>query len=363
MLEKGKISALQMEFLIVPAIIATGVLSIPSISGRLAGHDMWMTPIAGSIIGFITVFIAWKLHQLFPRMTPIEYSEQILGKALGKLFNFFLVSFYLHTTGIVIRQYSDFITGNVMLQTPSVIFSITIVFVSALAVRGGIEVMARSAVICTTLFMVTSLSLLLLLKEIDLSYMRPVLENGLLPVMKGSLVHSSWFSELFLLAFIFPFISDSKKGLRSGMKSALYIVLLLLYVNFFVLTFLGVSSVNQFYPVYSIVRAISVFGFFENFEVIITASWVLGSFVKVSVFLYAISLGLAQLLKLSDYRPIVFPLALLLIFLSYWDIPNILSVVEFSTRIQPFYFVIVQTVLPLFLLFIAMAQRKWRESG
>lgn len=93
MLEKGKISALQMEFIMVPTIIATGLLSIPSIAGKFARHDMWMTPIIGSVIGFLTVYIAWKLHQLFPKLTPIQYSEKILGKLVGKLVSGIFVLF------------------------------------------------------------------------------------------------------------------------------------------------------------------------------------------------------------------------------------------------------------------------------
>ena len=363
MIEKGKISALQMEFMMVPAVVATGVLSIPSMSGRFARHDMWMTPILGSLIGFLTVYIAWILHQLYPKLTPIQYSEKILGKAAGKIVSLFLVLFYIHNTGLVVREYSDFITGNVMRETPVLIFSFTIMFVSALAARGGIEVIARSAVICTTLFMVTSVSLLLLLKDIDVTYMLPILENGFLPVIKGSFVQHGWFSEFFMLSFIFPFIINQKKGLRSGMKASLYVMLIILYIHFFVLTLLGDSSLNEIYPVYSIVRAISVMGFFENFEVVVTASWVLGNFVKLSVFLYVASLGLAQLLRLSDYRMVVFPLSLLIIFFSYWDIPNIVFLINYMTKIQPFYFVCVQTILPLFFLLIALARRKRSEKG
>ncbi|MBP2240342.1 spore germination protein KB [Cytobacillus eiseniae] len=363
MIEKGQISSLQIEFMMVPTIIATGILSIPSIAGKYAQHDMWMTPIVGSLIGFITVYITWKLYQLYPKLTPIQYSEIILGKAVGKIFSLFLVSFYIHNTGLIIRQYTDFITGNVMFETPGVFFSISIMFVSALAVRGGIEVIARTAVICTTLYLITSLSLLLLIKDIDVTYMLPIFENGLLPVIKGGFVHTAWFSEFFLLSFLFPFVNSKNTGLKSGMKASLYVMLILLYVNFFVLTLLADSSANQFYPVYSIVGAISVLGFFENFEAIITASWILGNYVKVSVFLYVASLGLAQLLRLSDYRSIVFPLSLLLIFFSYWDIPNIVILADYMTKIQPFYFVFVQTILPLFLLLIALARLKRSESS
>lgn len=40
MLEKGKISSIQMEFIMIPSIIATGILSIPALAGRIAKHDM-----------------------------------------------------------------------------------------------------------------------------------------------------------------------------------------------------------------------------------------------------------------------------------------------------------------------------------
>ena len=362
-IEKGKISALQMEFMMVPAILATGVLSIPSMTARFSEHDMWMTPFLGSLIGFLTVYIAWKLHQLYPKMTPIQYSEIILGKSVGKIVGLFLVLFYIHNTGLTVREYADFITGNVMRETPAIVFSISILFVSALAARGGIEVIARSAVICTTLFMVTSLSLLLLLKDIDVTYMLPILENGIVPVIKGSFVQQGWFSEFFVLSFIFPFITNQKKSLKSGMKASLYIMIIFVYVHFFVLTLLADTAINHFYPVYTIVRSISALGFFENFEVIITASWVLGNFVKVSVFFYVASLGLAQLLRLSDYRIIVFPLSLLTVFFSFWNIPNIVYLINYMTIIQPFYLVTVQTVFPLFLLLIALARRKRSEKS
>lgn len=358
MLEKGKISSIQMEFIMIPSIIATGILSIPALAGRIAKHDMWMTPIVGSIIGFITVYIAWKLFQLYPSLTPIQYSEKILGKVLGRLLGTFFIFFYFHNTGLIIRQYTDFITSNVMKETPPIVFSISFLFVSALAVRGGIEVIARTAIICTTIYLVALLSLFLLIKDIKISYVLPVLENGFLPVVKGGMVHGAWFSEFFLLAFLFPFVNRvNNKTLKSGWKTTLFVMLIFIYVNFFVLTYLEKSAVNQLYPVYSIVRSISVLGFFENFEVLITAAWVLGNFVKVSLFLYVTSLGLAQLLRLSDYRLIVFPISLLVILISNWGLPNIAVFIDFMTHIQPIYFIIVQTMIPLMLLIIAYVRK------
>jgi spore germination protein KB len=362
-LEKGRISARQMEMIIIPTVIATSILSSPAIATRFARHDMWMTPIIGSITGFVTVYITWKIHQLYPKMTPVQYSEKIIGKIAGRLFGLLLILFYLFKTGISVREYSDFIAGTVMLDTPRIVFTVSIIFVSALAARGGIEVIARSAVICTTLFMTTAIVLLLLIKDLDLGYLLPFLENGIAPVMKGAFLYHTWFTDFFLLAFLFPFINHPGKGLKSAMKTSLFVMAVFVVINFFVLTVIGTSSVNQFFPVYSIVRGIRVFEFFENFEVLITSSWVLGNFVKIAFFLYVISLGLGQLLRLSDYKVLVFPLGLLMVFFSYWDLPNIVVVRNYMNQVHPFIMTIIQFLIPLFLLVIALVRKRRRGSS
>ncbi|WP_237562855.1 GerAB/ArcD/ProY family transporter [Bacillus dakarensis] len=362
MLEKGRISTLQMEFIIVPAVLATSILSIPAITGRLARHDMWMTPIIGSITGFLIVFIIWKLHQFYPKMTPVQYMEEIIGKIAGRAFGFSLILVFLHRTGISVRDYSDFLTSNVMLHTPELVFTISMIFVCALAARGGIEVIARTAVICTALFMGTAIVLLLLIKDIDITYMLPIFENGVLPVLKGGFINHSWFTDFFFLGFIFPFLNNQEKGLKAGMRSSFVVMFIFVYLNFFVLTLIGISCINQFYPVYAIVRAISVFEFFENFEVLVTASWVLGNFVKFSFFLYVISLSLGQLFRLSDFRILVFPMGLLLMFFGYWDLPNLVASRKYLAQIHPFVMTFFQFLLPLFLLMIAIFRKKWREK-
>ncbi|WP_053075147.1 GerAB/ArcD/ProY family transporter [Ornithinibacillus californiensis] len=363
MIEKGRISTGQMELLIIPTIISTAILSISSIDARLAGHDMWMTPILGSSAGFLTVYIVWKLHELYPGQTPIGYSQKLIGKVAGSLFGLLLILFFSHNTGIIIREYTGFIKSNVLLQTPSIVISLSLLLVAALAVRGGLEVIARTAVICTFLFLSTSIVLLLLIPEVELGNVLPTFENGFIPVLKGAFIHQSWFSEFFILAFIFPFLNNTKKGLKSGFRAILVVMFILCYVNFFVLTTIGVVAGDLYYPVYAIVKSISLAEFFENFEILITASWVLGNFVKIAMFLYAASLALAELFRINDYRVMVLPLSLFIFFFSYWDISNVVELVNYMGQIQPFYLISVQTVIPLFLLLIALLKKKRSDNN
>ena len=83
-MEKGKISSLQMAMMVYPAIIATGLFRVPRIMAKYAENDLWILPIFASLIGFVTVYIACELHQLYPKQTVIQFSEHIVGRFAGK---------------------------------------------------------------------------------------------------------------------------------------------------------------------------------------------------------------------------------------------------------------------------------------
>ena len=94
-MEKGKISALQMAILLYPTIVATALLGVPGITAKYAGNDLWLSPILASLIGYVTVYIAYQLHKLYPNQTVIQFSEQIIGRFAGKILGFLYLFFYI----------------------------------------------------------------------------------------------------------------------------------------------------------------------------------------------------------------------------------------------------------------------------
>ena len=84
MIEKGKISALQLAMMFYVSIIVTGILFLPIIGYHFAERDFWIAPILSSIVGFMIVIVMCKLHNYYPKETIIQYSCSILGKVAGK---------------------------------------------------------------------------------------------------------------------------------------------------------------------------------------------------------------------------------------------------------------------------------------
>jgi spore germination protein KB len=347
-----------------PAIFATVLLLVPAITAKHAGQDMWMSPIWSSVIGFLAVFLACKLNELYPKYTLIEYSELILGKVLGKMLGAVYLFFYLHISGIIVREYGEFVAGTFLPHTPMLFVFGTMILVCSFAVYGGLEVIGRcSEIIVPVVLLLYLVIFILLIKDLNIQNMFPILENGLAPSFIGSVVPQSWFSEYFLITFFLPYLTDQKKGLKWGMFSVASVMFFMVLTNFTSLLLFGRLSSLLTYPVMVATRYISVAEFLEHLEAIVMAIWVAGTFVKITVFYYSLVLGTAQWLKLSDFRPLVFPIGFLLIGFGVWSAPNLQELSHFLSTSAAFYFLSIQIIIPVILLLIAYIRNKFQQKN
>ncbi|WP_047152024.1 GerAB/ArcD/ProY family transporter [Aneurinibacillus tyrosinisolvens] len=363
MLEKGKISAFQMGLMIYPLIYATAILFVPTITGKYAGRDAWISPILGSLNGFFTAFIAYQLHKLYPKETIIQYSRHIIGRIPGKLLGFAYLFFFLYLSGFILREYADFIITSFLPKTPLIVVIGGMVLVSALAVHGGVEVLGRAFQLFILAFIIPiPIFVVPLLKDLDPKNMFPIMEHEIMPAILGAAAPQAWFSEVFLISMLFPFLINREKGMKWSMISVFAVMLSLVSINLLTIFLFGKSVSSNTFPVFNAIRYISLGPFFEHLEAGIIAIWVLGVFMKISVFYYALVLGTAQWLHLSDYRPIVVPLGFLATLFSIWEFSNLQEQFEFSGKSFPFYTSFMLTVIPVLLLLIAVIRKRNRQK-
>ncbi|KAA9031583.1 GerAB/ArcD/ProY family transporter [Niallia endozanthoxylica] len=358
-MEKEKISSLQMAIMLYPSIIATSIISVPSIIAKYAKNDLWISPILASVIGFATVYIAYELHKRYPKQTVIQFSEQIVGRFAGRIISLMILSFYISGTGHIIRGYSEFIVGSFLINTPISVIMTTMVILCAFAVQGGIEVIGRLAQLFLPVFILPILIFFILLSpDYDMKNIFPILSEGIMPPIQGAIVPGGWYSEFFLIIFLLPFLTDGNKARKYGMISVLAVMVTLVMVNLAVLFVLGPTTPSKNFPLMNATRYISIAEFFENLESIAMAIWIVGAFIKISVFYYATVLGTAQWLNLSNYRVVIWPFAIIFIEFAFWSIPSSAEYTAYLTSVVPFYGPLVQTIIPLFLLLIAIVRKK-----
>ncbi|WP_274651197.1 GerAB/ArcD/ProY family transporter [Paenibacillus humicola] len=360
MIEKEKISSFQMAVMMFIAVLATGDLLAPAIAVRAAGIDMWLSPIWASLSGFSVVYICYRLHKLYPNETIIQYCVSILGSILGKTAGLLILFFLLHDVGVIIREYTDFIIGHFLPKTPMIVVLGSMCLVCAFAVRGGVEALGRLALLFVpVVVLLWVLIVILLIPNLQLELILPVMEKGVGPSLKGAIPLQSWYTHLFLSAFLLPSLTDQERGMKRGMATVLSLIIALTVLNLTVLLLFGEVTVSLTYPVFEAVRYIRLAGFFEHLEAVVIAIWVLGGFVKISVYFYVLALGASQWLKMNDYRPLVFPFGFMIILSGFWSASNIQELSNFLSTIAPFYLSTFRLAIPMFLLVIAIFRKRF----
>jgi spore germination protein KB len=89
----------------------------------------------------------------------------------------------------------------------------------------------------------------------------------------------------------------------------------------------------------------------------------LGAFVKICVFFYVTVLGAAQWMNLSDYRPIVFPLGLLLILFSMWVAPNFQELTHAIATSVTLAIITLFVIIPALLHCLAWVKKRLRAES
>lgn len=355
-MEYGRISSLQLAQMFFITIISTAILRGPSLIVGQAKNDLWLSPVWGALGGCMTLIIVYRLALRYPQLTFIQYVENIIGKVPGKILGFGYLFFFLQNSGNIVRTYADF-TSVFLMYTPHFVISVTLVLVSAMAIAAGLETLAR---VVQFFFPVIAIPFLIILlsitKDLDPQKIAPVLNNGLMPSLLGSFPPFSWFSEIFLFSFFFPFLKNVRSAFRAGLLTIFLSMFSMIAVCLVTIMLLGNYLPDSLYPLMEVANYVSIANFFENLESAVMAIWVLGAFLKLSVFYYVLAYGTTQLLGLSDLRPVILPMGLLIVLFAYWGIPNASTQFENGKVAIPGLILFFSFVIPIFLLLISWVQ-------
>lgn len=363
MIEKGKISGLQLTLMMYLMIGATAILIVPALSARDAHQDVWLSPVWGSISGFAAVFLIWILNRMYPNRTIVEQSQLIFGRFLGSAVNIVLLLFILHTCSLILREYGEFIVGSSLVLTPITVVMGCIALVSAIAVRGGVEVLGRFATIVTPVFVFFVLAIsIFLIPSMNIDNMLPAFEHGLMPSIKGSITPHAWFMEFLILSFFVPYVKKKERKIRFAIIAVFAMLITMVITNITCLLLFGDMTGNMTFPVFIASRYISFAEFFEHVEAMVMVLWMLGGFLQITLWFYALALGTAQCLRLSDYRPVVLPFGLLLTAVAVWVSPSLQHLIRFFSIVAFIYSFSILIILPLLLIIIGFVRRKWLKQ-
>ncbi|MFU2018416.1 GerAB/ArcD/ProY family transporter [Peribacillus butanolivorans] len=362
MLEKGKIGSRQLTILVILYTVGDSILVIPSIVASEAKQNGWVSGIFSvAIAPLLVVFLYDALRKCYPDLTLVEYSQKILGKWLGIAISLLFISYFFISTATYLREIGDFMTSQIMPDTPIQVIMFLFMSIVLMSARLGLEPLARSAEILFPFVVILLSSLIiLLLPEIKFQNLQPVWEGGLKPVIRGSIPFIVFpFIESVAVLMILPFVSQKDRIRKSLFVGQLLAGSVLIIITMLAILVLGVDlTAKEIYPSYKLAQKINIANFLTRLEAILAIIWFITIFFRFSLFFYVTVLGLAQTLKLQDYRPLVFPFGMILLAFTLIMAPNTVYYSNFILDIWPFYAMTFGFLLPLLLLTIAKVHKK-----
>lgn len=354
-LEQGRISSTQLTVLALGFLIGSSVILSP---GAGAKNNAWLAIIGGMLIALVFVWVFTTLTNRYPDKTIVEINDIILGPYLGKLFSILYIWYFLHLGALVLRNSGDFFT-TIMTTTPLIVFLIILALVCALAVRSGIEVIAR---VTFLLVPITPLALIidtiLLTQDIDLSNLLPFMDIPFQEFVKAAHNAASFpFGEIIVFVMILAFINKSSKGRISLVRALLIAGIFYVASSIRNIAVLGSVAEINFLPTFSVIRLVNIADVLTRLEIVVSINLLTMHFIYITVVYYAAVLGTAQMLKIRSYLPLVFPIGALIINLSLLQYNSALENTYFTQFFYPYYSLPFELLLPLFTLIVAKIRK------
>ena len=353
-----KISVLQFSFLLMTIVLATADVFLPAFVTREAGRDSWISVIIGTIISIIIVNVFLNMALKYPDKMFVDYSCDILGKPLGKLAGGVFLYYIFIITCIATRSLGEIFLIAFNPKTPIAIFIVTVILLVAYAVGKGVETISRMNEILLPLGLLILISITVLnFKELNFNYFLPILYDGIVPPLRGSILIQAWIIETIVILQLIPFVNDKKK-IRSSVTASLVIIGAGLQMGVLIIALFGSATKSFILPALEFVRYANFGENFRGIDITIMSVWIGGAFVKISVFFFIFILGLARFLNIKSYKDLIIPGGVLLITYSMVFSRNIMEEMYFISFIKPFYSLCVVFLMPLLLLFISTLKKK-----
>lgn len=282
---------------------------------KVAKQNAWVSFLLAGIIGVITTLLMSKLSQLYPNKTLIQYSQEILGKWLGKLIALFYVPFWFTIMGILIRGSSDFIKMVLLNRTPLWMIVLLMIMIMIYSnILGGIASIARSSeLIGPLMFVFAFLPLFLNPNQMDWKQLLPIFHKSSLPILKGSLTALAWIGETTMILMLGAFMNQPKKDFSRVWGAVAFGSLWgLLGAMTAILIFGPSRAANIENPQFMVFKTITILEFIQNFDLFIIFFMLFAIFNKLSSHLFVSGYGLAQFFNVKNWKVMIWVLAITL---------------------------------------------------
>ena len=315
---KDKISVKQLFFVFTIMVSSPTTRLLPKYAAAKAEQAGWVSPIVSTVPFILLLLVIDSLLKKYKGQSMSDIISSIIGKFLGKLVLVVYLLWALWLTAMYSRYYTERLTSSIYVNIDINVFIILALIPIAYILRSGFTPIARmSEILLPFIGAMLIMLALFLFPKVRADNLLPVYFNDIVPIFKGSISITGVLSYLFLMFFLSDKIVNLKSLRKFGYIASCVNISSIMVVNFIVIGVLGSSLARRVYmPVLTVVKQISIMDIIENIEAVVVAIWIFADFTLIAALLVIVLNLIKSIFSLSDTKPLINILAVLIYFLS-----------------------------------------------
>ncbi|MFY0758785.1 GerAB/ArcD/ProY family transporter [Metabacillus dongyingensis] len=332
--------------------------------GADAKQDAWIAVLLGMIAGMIVFLVYASLYKFSDNKSLIALLRAAFGRYIGWIIGWLYVSYFIYFASRVLRDFVDLLRLAAYDKTTFFTLAIGMVLCVMYASYKGIEVFARFSLI-TFFLVIVSLAVIIILQFssgiVQFQNLQPVLEEGMMPVLKAAFpaLVAVPYGELIVFLMIFPYVQQSSKIRKNGINAILLGGGILLLFTILNLSILGADVFSRSsFPLLTSVGLINIANFIQRIESIVIFLMVLLGLVKIFFFTYGAILGTSELFQIRK-NALIYPISFLILLSSAIIANSFSEHIKEGFVLTPIYFHLPMAIfIPIILLIVAWIKNK-----
>lgn len=330
-----------------------------------AKQDAWIAILMAGAMAIPALFVYARLLSLYPGRDLFDILERVFGKFIAKPIAVLFIWYAFHLGAMVTRNFSEFMEIAAMPETPTMVIIFSMGLVCILAIKGGVELMARLATFLLPFILLIIIVVLpISMIQGNVENLKPLLYEGWKPVLKGAFSAFTFpFGEIIIFTMVLSCLKTKKSPYKTFYFAFILSIVIMLIISFRNIMVLGGVASMLFFPSYMAVSTIDIGEFLQRIEVSAAVVFLFAGFIKISVCLYAASNGIVKIFNLGDYRKFVAPIGLFMFIFADNVYQNTMEMLNWI-KYYPYYVIPFQIIMPIIILAGAEIKvRREKEQG
>lgn len=342
-------------------LMSSGFLGMGSyIIFSITNIDSYISAILGTFLGIIPLLLFSYIMKHSKNKDIIDLNMSLFGKAFGTIINIILNLVILIMSIVSLYNISQFVDIQYMPETESIYLKILILLPIAYAASKSIATITKiSQIFLFTKFGFVIVTVIGLLKSIDINFIYPIMQNGIKEPVISALMYVIFLTyPLFLLTIIPQNQVIKEKHQGKKILIMFFVANLLVIIRFFlVTTILGKDIIPMLrYPEYIILKKFRLFSLVERVENILALYFVFSNIMYQIVSFYFIITSIKKIKifrKIKNENTLPYVLASIILFAATIIFTNTVQAAYIIRNYVP-YIIVFGMFVPVILTLIAI---------